>query len=181
MRSALAAVAVAALVAAGAGAARGDDMLPEAPLSLEVTPLAVGVEASIRLTPLGPPAPADVFLVRIPSGVPFLDFLTPTGTWSRTPVAYRRAAAGATAPLVARWDETGPPGFVSLVAVFTRPGGDPLARQEWAYQPRMVRARVDAAPGPRAEALRVLGLLGVATAVGLALVIVVPRVGRASA
>jgi hypothetical protein len=147
--------------AAGAG-------LPPAPFTLEARGVRIGDTEAARLIPrAGAPAAMDVFLVRIPSGPPALTYFVPDTGWSSTPAAMHRGAPDG-GPLVARWRETGPAGFISLVAIFTRPGGAPVARQDWVYQPLVARVRIASAPASRRETARRLGALGAATAAGLA-------------
>jgi hypothetical protein len=92
-------------------------------------------------------------------------FLTASGQWSAEPVAYRpRLSAGGFAPFEGPMH---PParavGTMPVGAIFTRPGGQPLQRTDWAYQPQLVTVRLKASlardPG-RGRALETLGGLG---------------------
>lgn len=172
------ALVLAALAAAAPGSASGDTALPGAPLTMRVSALAAGREASIRLEPAGAEPGAgsfDLYLVRIPSGPPILRFLSPAGTWSTTPMPYRRdVQSGPAAPITAEWREEGPPGFVTVVAVLVRPGASPGDRLAWRSQPLMTRCRVGA-DGGWTGAVGALAPLGLATLLGLTLVIVLPR------
>jgi hypothetical protein len=178
VREVAVATVVALLVAVPVGASV-DVALPPAPFAMQVSVLAAGSQARIVLEPraaAGAIESFDLYLVRIPSGPPFLRYLGPEGGWSETPAPYRRdLVPGALAPIVATWREEGPPGFTSVLAVFTRRGIVPSNRQAWLYQPLLQRARIGAGTGAWDGAGRVLGPLALATLVGLVLVLVLPR------
>ena len=155
------------------------DGLPSAPLVIQSVTLAAGSQGRILLEPRARASvaePFDLYLVRIPSGPPVLRYLGPDGRWSEVVTPYRRSVGpGVLSALTATWAEDGPPGSLSLLAVFTRPGLVPSNRQAWPYQPELRRAWVDADHGAGNGAAKVLGPLAGVTLVALALVLFLPR------
>ncbi len=110
-------------------------------------------------------------------------FLTASGQWSAEPATYRaRLRPGGFAPIEGPLH---PParavGTMPLGAIFTRPGGHPLQRSDWVYQPQLVTVRLKAslAAAPnRSRALATLGGLGLLSLGASALVLW--RAGRRS-
>jgi hypothetical protein len=110
-------------------------------------------------------------------------FLTASGQWSAEPAIYRaRVTPGGFAPIEGPLH---PParavGTIPLGAIFTRPGGHPLQRTDWMYQPQLVTVRLKAslAAAPnRSRALATLGGLGLLSLGASALVLW--RAGRRS-
>ncbi len=154
--------------------------LAPAPAVFRVSPATVreGETATIEVEPAAgsgsSPSGFDLYIIWF-SG-PGAVFLTASGQWSGEPVAYRAGLApGSFAPIVGSMH---PParavGMMPLGAIFTRPGGHPLQRTDWAYQPQMVTVRLKAslAGDPkRGRALVILGGLGLLSLGASALVV----------
>lgn len=163
--------------------ASAETRLPPSPFVLDLTPAApaAGSEAVVRLdrAGAGPETAAmfDIYLVRVPSGPPFLRYFWPTGVWSEAPAPWaRRVFLPRFAPLRAHWREEGPAGWISLLVVFPRSGADPGDRVNWVFQPllRRVRVRAEAPLGWRA-ALAPFVPLGLATLAASVAVMLFPR------
>jgi hypothetical protein len=144
--------------------------LPAPPFALEVVPARVtaGEAVTLRITPLGGRGEFDVFLMWALSAE--AAFLTPEGTWSPRPVAFRARMPAAGPVVVMRW-VPGPPGDIPLALVVVPAGADPLARWAWAFRPVLVE--ISARPPAAGAALDALGLapLALATALACALVL----------
>jgi hypothetical protein len=127
------------LLAPGAAAAA----LPAPPFALEITPVRVTAGQPVRvvITPRGGEGVFDLYLMWALS--PEAAFLTPQGTWSPQPVAFRAGARAIGEPIVARW-LPGPGRDIPLALVVVPAGGDPLTRFAWTYRPAFVRITVDA-------------------------------------
>jgi len=155
-------------------------VLAPAPAVFRGSPATVreGETATIGVEPAAgsgtSPSGFDLYIIWF-SG-PGAVFLTVSGQWSGEPVAYRGGLApGSFAPIAGPMH---PParavGMMPLGAIFTRPGGHPLQRTDWAYQPQMVTVRLKAslARDPkRGRALVILGGLGLLSLGASALVV----------
>jgi hypothetical protein len=130
-------LALAVLPPGAAGAA-----LPPPPFALDVAPLRVSAGQPVRLViaPRGDEGLFDLYLMWALS--PEAAFLTPQGTWSPQPVAFRAGARAIGEPIVGRW-LPGPGRDIPLALVVVPAGGDPLARFAWTYRPAFVRITVD--------------------------------------
>jgi hypothetical protein len=128
-----------ALLAPGAAVAA----LPAPPFALEIAPLRVTAGQPVRLviTPRGGEGLFDLYLMWALS--PEAAFLTPQGTWSPQPVAFRAGIRASGEPIVGRW-LPGPGREIPLALVVVAAGGDPLARFAWTYRPAFARISVDA-------------------------------------
>jgi hypothetical protein len=172
------AVALVLSLALASGAAEA--ALAPAPAVFRVSPATVreGETAMIEVKPAAgsgsSPSGFDLYVIWF-SG-PGAVFLTASGQWSGEPVAYRAGLApGGFAPIAGPMH---PParavGMMPLGSIFTRPGGHPLQRTDWAYQPQMVTVRLKAslAGDPnRGRALVTLGGLGLLSLGASALVV----------
>lgn len=152
----------------------GEAALPAPPfdLALSSTSVVEGQAVTVRVT--GRPGATggeryDLYLQLASSEE--AAFLTAEGTWAPRPVPYARDASTTDPPIVRQWPRVWPPGRHALGLVVVPASGDPLSRSEWRYRPAITWLRIaplrsdDAGP-----AAALLGLLGVATAVAVALV-----------
>lgn len=139
-----------ALVLAAAVPSAAADLAP-APFAIKVSPSVPREDgrATVRIDARdagGPPGTNpifDIYVVRVPSGPPFFKYLEPSGHWTQTPAAYQRNAfLPRFVPLSAEWREEGPTGWMSLLLVFPRAGGDPSDRATWVFQPVLKRIRI---------------------------------------
>jgi hypothetical protein len=176
-----------ALSAALATSGAAEAALAPAPGIFRVRPDTVkeGEAARIEVEPAGASgsfrSDFDLYIVWF-SG-PGAAFLTASGQWSAEPSTYRaKLTPGGFAPIVG---PLRPParavGTMPLGAIFTRPGGHPLQRSDWVYQPQLVTVRLKAslaAVSNRSRALATLGGLGLLSLGASALVLW--RAGRRS-
>jgi len=140
----------------GLGPMVGEAGLPPAPIQIRVSPstLQEGERAVIRVkalpdrsTPLAMRTGLDLYVIRIPGGPPVAHFLTATGEWSRTPIAYRQAVTLSSLPIATEWREAGPAGWATVIVLAVHTSKNPSRREHWAYQPIVRQVRVRAA-GP---------------------------------
>jgi hypothetical protein len=170
-------VAVAIAVAVVLAAGRTEATLPEAPVTLSVSPstLAAGQPVDLTLTPRGGGGPWDVYVVWLYSER--AAFLGADGDWHPRPVPFRARLAPGPA-VTGRWRNAGPPGPATLALVAVEPGADPLDRLSWRWQPSLARVTI-AGPAPAAAANGGPAIVAVAGLVAVAIVLLWARGGPA--
>jgi hypothetical protein len=135
------------ILTAGAGDAAALEPIPLKLTAPAYADQSTVVTLSVRLHgAANPSAPAaDVYLVW--AFRPDARFLTSDGAWTPEPVAIRAGVRIAElAPLEIRW-RAEPPGAISFALLAVKPGGDPIDRATWLWQPDLAWVTVRA---PRA-------------------------------
>jgi hypothetical protein len=177
--------ALAACVAAWLGIAPVEASLPPPPfaVAMDIAPdgagnrVTVRVEARPALARAEAPDAFDLYVVQL-QGFQGAVFLTPSGTWSPTPVSVQQGLlASGFAPVAAGWTD-GRFGSMHVMVIGARPAADPLVRSSWLFRPilRNVTLRARQADDPqRGEALLVTGLLGGSSAIAVGIVLWLAR------
>jgi hypothetical protein len=148
--------------------------LPAAPFALSVAPAraAVGETVSVTVTPRGGTGTWDLYVLWLYSER--AAFLADDGTWRPRPARFR-AGMAAGQSVSGRWTRVGPAGAATLALIAVEPGGDPLARLDWRFEPSLATLEV-VDPGPRGAGLpgSTLTLLALAGSVAIAVVLAWP-------
>jgi hypothetical protein len=112
-------------------------------LALSATRARPGEAVTVRVTPRGAATAARHDLYIVWGLAQAALFLTPDGAWAERPVAWHAGVSAADAtPLESTWP-AGPPGEIQPTLVVVRAGGDPLARADWAFAPRVAWLTVE--------------------------------------
>ena len=177
--------ALAACVATWLTIAPVEASLPSPPfaVSMDASPdgagnrVTVRVEARPALAKAAAPEAFDLYVIQL-QGFQAAVFLTTSGAWSPTPVSVRRGVlASSSTPIAVGWTDRRF-GSMHVMVIGARTATDPLVRSNWLFRPilRIVPLRARPADDPQSsEALMVIGLLGVLSAVAVGIVLWLPR------